>query len=56
MEDALLQAGEVVHDEGLLARVHQVETVGGSDESEAGEGEQLAELIRHPQDYILIQM
>jgi hypothetical protein len=56
VEDVLLQASEVVHDERLLPRIDEVETVGGSDQSEAGQGEQLAEPIRHPQDYILIQM
>jgi hypothetical protein len=47
MEDALLEAGEVVHNEGLLSGVDQVEAVGGGDQSEAGEGEKLAELVRH---------
>jgi hypothetical protein len=47
VEDLLLQAGEIVHDEGLLSGVDEVETVGSGEESEAADSEQLTELVRH---------
>ena len=47
MEDLLLESGEVVHDEGLLSGVDEVDAVGGSEQSEAAQRQQLAELVRH---------
>jgi hypothetical protein len=47
VEDALLKAGKVVHDEGLLSGVDQIEAVGSGQQCEAAQRQQLAELVRH---------
>ena len=47
MEYLLLEPGEVVHDEGLLSRIDQVDAVGYGQESDAAQSEELTELVSH---------
>ena len=56
MEDLLLEAGEVVHDQCLLSWVHEVDAVGSGDEAEAAYGEQVTEFVSHYLKLYLIQM
>lgn len=56
VEHLLLEAGEVVHDERLLAGVDEVDAVGHREEAEAAEGQQLTELVSHDLNLYLIQI
>lgn len=47
VEDLLLQSSEIVHDEGLLSGVDEIDAVGCGDKAEAAEGEQLTQSACH---------
>lgn len=47
VEDLLLQTSKVVHDEGLLSGVDEIDAVGCGDKPEAAQGEQLTQSACH---------
>lgn len=47
VKDLLLEASDVIHDEGLLSGVDKVDAIGCSDEAEAAHSEQLTESACH---------